>query len=171
MKNALTIAAARGLRGWATKKLIQNKPDMIIGTRESPYLLRWYIIPRNRFFNIYLHRFCRSDDDRALHDHPWWSASLIIMGHYNEVTETGQQRVTSGQLVFRSAEHRHRVELETVKATTLFITGPKIRDWGFWCKRGFVPWQEFTSEAPGTEGKAAEKRPNVSSVGRGCGEE
>ena len=37
------------------------------------YLSRWHIIPRNRYFNIYLHKFVGSDDDRALHDHPWRS--------------------------------------------------------------------------------------------------
>ena len=26
---------------------------------------------RNKIFNIYLHQIIRSDDDRALHDHPY----------------------------------------------------------------------------------------------------
>lgn len=34
------------------------------------YLHRWYIL-RNRFFAVMVHRFVRSDEDRALHDHPW----------------------------------------------------------------------------------------------------
>lgn len=60
-------------------------PDMVIGDNDNPYLLRWYVIPRNRIFNIYLHKFVRSDDDRALHDHPWsWNMSLIIKGIYIE---------------------------------------------------------------------------------------
>lgn len=52
------------------KHIILNIPcDFTIGGHERPYLLRWFIIPRNRFFNIYLHKFLRSDDDRALLDH------------------------------------------------------------------------------------------------------
>ena len=49
----------------------KRHPDFIVGGKDNPYLLRWFVIPRNPVFNIYLHRFLRSDDDRALHDHPW----------------------------------------------------------------------------------------------------
>ena len=52
---------------WARNR----EPDFIIGGHEAPYLRRHWLIPRNRFFNIYVHEFLRSDDDRALHDHPW----------------------------------------------------------------------------------------------------
>src|SRR5690606_32105599 len=31
-------------------------PDVIIGGAHDPYLKRWWVIPRNRFFNIYLHQ-------------------------------------------------------------------------------------------------------------------
>lgn len=55
-----------------------RKPDFVIGDLSNPYLLRWWVIPRNRFFNVYLHKFLRDDDDRALHDHPWWSMSIIL---------------------------------------------------------------------------------------------
>ena len=46
--------------------LIKRPADFVIGPPERPYLLRWWIIQRNRFFNIYLHKFLRSDDDLAL---------------------------------------------------------------------------------------------------------
>jgi hypothetical protein len=48
---------------------------------------RWWVIPRNKFFNIYLHHFLHSDDDRALHDHPWWNVSILLRsGSYVEHT-------------------------------------------------------------------------------------
>lgn len=75
---------------WIAKRLIERAkrrpPDFIIGGEDRPYLRRWWILPRNRFFNIYVHEFLRSDDDRALHDHPWLWASYIVEGHYNEHT-------------------------------------------------------------------------------------
>jgi hypothetical protein len=43
-------------------------------------------------------------------------------------------------------------------AWTLFITGRRVRDWGFHCPKGWVPWQEFTD--PTDSGR----------VGKGCGE-
>lgn len=63
------------------------KPNLVIKTRDNGiYLERWWLIPRNRYFNIYLHRISDSDDDRALHDHPWYNVSIILKGHYDELT-------------------------------------------------------------------------------------
>lgn len=60
--------------------------DGIDGGERRPYLTRWHLIPRNRWFNLYLHKFVHGDDERALHDHPWPSASLILGGRYIEHT-------------------------------------------------------------------------------------
>src|SRR5580704_9904819 len=62
----------------------RRPPDFIIGGNEFPYMRRWWVIPRNRIFNIYLHHFLRSDDDRALHDHPSWNVSILLKGEYTE---------------------------------------------------------------------------------------
>ena len=40
--------------------------DLVVGGDADPYLRRWWLIPRNRIFNVYLHHFMRSDDDRVL---------------------------------------------------------------------------------------------------------
>lgn len=60
--------------------------DGIDGGPKRDYLKRWHMIPRNPWFNIYLHYFVHGDDDRALHDHPWASASLLLEGRYREHT-------------------------------------------------------------------------------------
>ena len=60
--------------------------DGIDGGPRRPYLTRWHMIPRNPWFNIYLHFFVHGDDDRALHDHPWRSWSLLLDGGYREHT-------------------------------------------------------------------------------------
>lgn len=60
--------------------------DGINGGPRRPYLTRWHVLPRNKWLNVYLHRFVHGDDDRALHDHPWHSASLILDGRYIEHT-------------------------------------------------------------------------------------
>lgn len=137
-------------------------------------MYRWWIIPRNPIFNIYLHKFLRDDDDRALHDHPWISLSIILKGGYIECLPKGVRRFyNQGSIIYRRAVHRHRVELlrgcypggETFSKPTwtLFITGPNIREWGFWCPTTwgafrFVHWEKFT--APDDKGK----------VGKGCGD-
>lgn len=141
-------------------------PDFVIGGRDNPYMMRWYVIPRNRWFNVYYHVFLRSDDDRALHDHPWLSLSFILKGGYYDLTAgpdgTLERRFYGvGSVLFRWAASTHRVELlvkdgRPVPAATLFVTGPKIREWGFHCPRGWVHWRAFTTKG-GSE------------VGRGCG--
>lgn len=131
------------------------KPHRIINDR---YLHRWHIIPRNPWFNIYLHKFLGDDDDRALHDHPWHSVSFCLGGKGSlfEVMPDGRGRHIRRWLpYFRRASHAHRLMLLGDHAWTLFITGPRVREWGFHCPRGWVHWTDFT-DATGDR------------VGRGC---
>jgi len=118
-----------------------RKPDFIIGDN---YLRRWWLIPRNRYFNIYLHEINKSDDDRALHDHPWWNLSIILKGCYDEVTPKGTFVRKAGQFILRSGKALHRlVSPEGGHGVTLFITGPNYRSWGFACPNGWRHWREF----------------------------
>lgn len=147
---------------WWRRTAECRPPDFIIGGADDPYLRRWYLIPRNPVFNIYLHHFLRSDDDRALHDHPWWNLSYLLEGSYVEhsIAQGGVNHRSdrkAGDWKFRTATAAHRVELrDHAECWTLFITGPRLRDWGFHCPAGWRPWQEFT-------------KPNASGeIGRGC---
>lgn len=146
---------------WWHRIANRRAPDQIIGRADDHYLRRWYLIPRNPVFNIYLHHFLRSDDDRALHDHPWWNLSILLEGRYVEHTipQGGVNQRTlrrAGQMKFRFARAAHRVELTDGPCWTLFITGPRIRQWGFHCPAGWRHWKEFTK--PGAPGE----------IGRGC---
>lgn len=130
---------------------LRRDPDFLIGGAADPYMRRWWIIPRNKFFNIYLHHFLHSDDDRALHDHPWWNLSILLKGGYVEhtIAAGGVERAASyaeGAMKFRFATAAHRVELDNGPCWSLFITGPVIRDWGFHCPRGWRHWKKFVSE-------------------------
>lgn len=173
------------------KRFFYREPDVILGSLDDPYMLRWWVIPRNRYFNIYLHKFMRSDDDRALHDHPWASMSFILSGFYiEEVPVDHDKWVNEGDRrtvkhlrrkwrpYFRGAEAIHRVELISEywsgschkhnsrgekPVWTLFITGPWRRSWGFWCPFGFRHWSEFLEEG-------REPGDKTSVVGKGCGE-
>lgn len=146
-------------------RVTRRAPDVVIGDRADPYLIRWWVIPRNRFFNVYLHRFLRSDDDRALHDHPWANLSILLRGMYVEHTiAAGGVNVRTerraGAWKFRMfGSAAHRLELIDGECWTIFITGPRYREWGFHCPLiGWVHWKRFT---------AAD---NPGEIGRGCGE-
>jgi hypothetical protein len=156
-----------------------REPDLYIGGKG------------NRLFNVYLHKIVRSDDDRALHDHPWYWLSVMLRGRYAEVTRVLDARKINGRIAgyreglsshyrgfFRGlfyeeiyrrkvykrgairicrATHTHRLELlDDQPCWTLFVTGPKIREWGFACRQGWRHWRIFTT------GDNGEK------VGRGC---
>lgn len=131
--------------------------DFVIGDSLDPYMLRWYVIPRNRVFNVYLHLILRSDDARALHDHPWPSVSALLSGELGEWRlakgKAEFRQFREGQIVFRRASAAHRLVLPHPgkSALTLFITGPKVREWGFLCPRGWRHWRDFT--APGDSGR------------------
>lgn len=180
------------LQDWAAGVMERRKPDFLIGPdKADPYMERWWIVPRNRVANIYLHRVRKSDDDRALHDHPWVNASVILETGYVEmlpVEQTPEGRALGpfrhalrppGAVVARGPRAAHRLvtiadferrhaplaEFPARPAVTLFLTGPKLRTWGFWCERWiggkffgtpvprFVPWQKFVNPAdPGRPG-------------------
>ena len=116
------------LRRNPLRKKLMRKPDLYL----KGYLRRWWLIPRNKYFNIYLHCFEGSDDDRALHDHPWWSLSFKLWGSLREHLVGCKQRDIISLLPYvRTPKTLHRMELRSKNAWTLFITGPRLRDWGF----------------------------------------
>jgi hypothetical protein len=159
--------------------------DFIIAGIDNPYLFRWYVTPWRRWYdeklpkeqrtrwqrfvatwpNVYLHCTVRDDDDRALHDHPWPSVSLCLDGHLAEVYRRGGverfRDFHPGDIIWRGPWARHRLFLPegSPYAWTLFVTGPRLREWGFWCPQGFRSWREFT--AAGTTGDS-------SRIGKGC---
>lgn len=151
-------------------KYEDKSPDFIIfGEDDQPYMLRWWVIPRNKYFNIYLHKVI-GDDDRAMHDHPWNSLGLILEGTYLEIIPIyqpigrkmvdksfGGDKLSQGRWKYRDTDFAHYLlKYDEEPVWTLFFTGPKKRDWGFyhpeslnwvdhvtWCK---VHGKEITYE-------------------------
>jgi hypothetical protein len=144
-----------------------------IGGEADPYLKRWFILPRNKVFCIYLHQMLHDDDDRVLHDHPGANISIVIKGGYDECVFGGKpipaqklpwtiwRRRSPGKIIYRKAEMAHRLSLidDRSPSWSIFIMFRKYREWGFWCGpiARWVPWQKFTA---GDRGEL---------VGKGCG--
>jgi len=119
-------------------RLLNKIPHrVIVNCARDAYLTRWYLL-RRESFAIFLHRFHRSDEDRALHDHPWSFITFILWRGYLEHTAKPCPRCTVGgdhafsgecsqcggfktipvikrkwplMICWRPAEWRHRVEL------------------------------------------------------------
>lgn len=122
----------------------------------EPYLERYYLFlkDRDRFpFNVFLHKFLKSDPD-DVHDHPWPYATLIVKGGYYEWTpqfnnqgeKVGEIARWCGAGSFRtaSANSFHRIELDPgIETWTLFMPGPKRRDWGFLTRKGWIQHEQY----------------------------
>lgn len=137
-----------------------------LGKPECPYVIRWRL--STPLGSLRVHHWLGSDDDRALHDHPWRFVTLVLKGGYEDLGEhscktkpqtdgdgfiycpecgcsvTSEQpgrftrgqytvdKLTRGSIRYRSAFHKHTVQVCPEGAWTLLLTGRRTRDWGFW---------------------------------------
>ena len=151
----IPYASLSDMQAWASGIMMRD-PDFIIGDN---YMRRWWVIPRNTSCTVYLHDILHSDDDRAMHDHPWANTSFLITGSYIEHTPDGTFTRNAGDVVERAADALHRLEvIPGQRAISLFMTGPTVREWGFACPKGWVHWRDFVDAR------------DAGQIGRGCGE-
>ena len=130
----------------------------------EPYLERYYLFLKDRdsfYFNIFLHKFLKSDPD-DLHDHPWPYLTVILKGGYwewtpvfdhngHKITEEAKWRAP-GHIRFNSATSLHRIELDPgVECWTLFMPGPKQREWGFVKSGVWQQWQNYLNTRVGAK--------------------
>lgn len=144
MLSALQLLAAR---------VMESPPNEVISRNGRPYLERWYVArQRNEALdNVYIHRFVASDLGEDLHDHPWSSHGIVLRGWYVEewIDDDGANRVGSrqvGHVIARRADTSHAIIACEPGTVTLFMTGPKIRDWGFITPDGWVHHQQYHQE-------------------------
>ena len=146
---------------WFLNLLERMGRKRIVMDRESdePYLERYYLFlkDRDRFpFNVFLHKFLKGDPD-DVHDHPWPYATLILKGGYYEWlpqfdskgNKIAEMCVWRGPGSFRicKANSYHRIELDpSVTAWTLFMPGPKKRDWGFLVNNKWIQHEQYLKE-------------------------
>ena len=130
------------LKGWVAGMECMGRRRIIMDREnDEPYLERYYLFLRDRGtfpFNIFLHKFLKSDPDN-LHDHPWGYTTFVIWGGYWEYTENAEgKRVKKwcgvGYFANRPALWKHRLELDPAHPTcwTLFIPHKRTREWGFY---------------------------------------
>ena len=146
---------------WFLNLLERMGRKRIVMDRQSdePYLERYYLFlkDRDRFpFNVFLHKFLKGDPD-DVHDHPWPYATLILKGGYyewlpqfdskgNKIAEICVWRGPGSFRVCRANSY-HRIELDpSVTAWTLFMPGPKKRDWGFLVNNKWIQHEQYLKE-------------------------
>lgn len=149
------------------------KRMVIMDECDRPYLIRYAF--NTWFGGIKLHHILRSDNDRALHDHPWNFRTFILWGGYWEHTPMNlktnafahpilsRARLCApssvdgtltlrcwrgpGSYLRRPAEFPHRLELEPGRtAWTIVFTSNRTREWGFHTIKGWIPWRAFNAD-------------------------
>lgn len=151
-------------------KITEKYPERtrVIQVDGSNYLRRFYLTPRRLDeygeetgkklpFGLYLHYFYRGDEDRELHNHPWEkSLSFILLsGYYEErKTEEGEVKLRNIRpftFNYITKNHFHRVIKKQNKPHiwTLFLTGKRAQDWGFWDRdtKKYTPHGEFVEKS------------------------
>ena len=120
-----------------------RKPDQILHEYGQDYMRRWILAKDYERGSVYIQQILRSDYDEELHDHPGDNMSIILSGAMTEILDNGSRQLHPGNVVTRKAGDRHRLLLDE-PATTIWIMGERIREWGFWDKEGtFIPSQKF----------------------------
>ena len=115
------------------------------GDADSPYLSRYPLVQLGGY-RLCLHVFHRSDAIEQ-HDHPWFFVSLLLWRGYIEQTPAGKKRYWPGAVLWRSATHRHRIELvDERRAISLVLMGPHRREWGFFTPAGWQGWRAYFTQ-------------------------
>jgi hypothetical protein len=123
----------------------------VIGSGDPPLLIRYKLI-KCPWFGICVHKLCRSDYERALHDHPWAFMSFVLRGGYCEVHDQTYDNTETRlfhrpvAILFRPARWRHRVIILHRPAWTLVFMGPRVRRWGFWLPTGWCWWRKHNPD-------------------------
>lgn len=145
MLETIKIKFAKYLHQKLQEHIKNRPPDFTVG---KAYLKRWWILPRNKFLNIYYHNFKMSDDPRWLHDHEYINLSFLLEGEYLEHLESGIHHRKTGNFIIRLPSTLHRIELlqkngKPQETWTLFITAPRVRKWGFMVNNQWLDHETF----------------------------
>lgn len=106
-----------------------------LGLDTCPYLIRWRF--ETPWGSIRLHHWLAPDDPRHRHDHPWSFVTFVLKGGYTDLSPSGDQHLKAPAVQHRDATHQHTVVPDEGGAWTVIVTGPKIREWGFWVNGKF----------------------------------
>lgn len=112
----------------------------------GPYLTVYTIFEFGRLA-LCVHDFHRGDEDPDCHDHPFAFVSFLLRGSYRELLADGSSIVRRRfSVAYRSATHKHRLELLSEPCSTLCLKIGANREWGFWKTGSFVPWRRYIED-------------------------
>lgn len=127
-------------------KTISFTRGEVVGNPECPVMTRTVLALGA--FSLRLHRFAPDHEDVHPHSHPWWFATVVLSGGYEDVSLDGVDRLGRGAVRLRACRHTHRTRVGPAGCTTIIITGPARHDWGFWVRGRYFPWKLYRRKFP-----------------------
>lgn len=121
---------------WPKRRVI-----MSCQKERGPLLVRYFLF-RSPWVSVFLHHLMSSDEDRALHDHPWTFITWLVSGGYWEHTTTERIWRKRFSVLYRPAEWQHCLEL-TKPVWTVVVKFKSRRTWGFITKDGWQKWTNY----------------------------
>ncbi len=127
-------------------KIIGFTRGEVVGNPECPVMTRTVLALGA--FSLRLHHFAPDHEDAHPHSHPWWFATLVLGGSYEDVSPDGIDRLGRGAIRLRPSRHTHRTRVGATGCRTIIVTGPASHDWGFWVKGRYFPWNLYRNRFP-----------------------
>lgn len=134
---------------WLIKQA-KKRPYIHIPADTAEYMERYWLIPEswNLPFAVRIHIIKAGDTERHLHDHPFSFRTFILSGSYIE------ERNLCGYVRKRGETYRlphnvpHRIHDLMASpfaegVVTLFVTGKRIQQWGFYTGKGKVNYEDY----------------------------
>jgi hypothetical protein len=124
---------------WPGKRVIKSCNS------DQPLLVRYFLL-HTKPISIFVHHLMQSDEERALHDHPWSFLTILLSGGYWEHTTTERIWRRRFSILWRPAEWQHRLELDR-PVWTLVVKFRSRREWGFILPGvGWQRWSHYLTE-------------------------
>jgi hypothetical protein len=135
------------LINWLINKLFLVKE---IRSKEGALHFRRWRFFTSPWFRIYLHKICRSDEDKHLHTHPWNFISFILKGGYSQEywdsildRDTSYQRFGQFDLVKLGRHEGHKITLSHTPTWTLVFAYGGYKEWGYLTERGYIDHKNY----------------------------
>ena len=120
------------------------------GTWQSRVLL---FVTGGRYESIRLHHINRPDNDRDLHNHPFYYLTFVLLGYYSEFRCDRKgapdywQLLTRGKSSTGGEELWHRIDDVSPQGVwTFFMMGPNKGEWGFDTPDGYVESRAYFNQ-------------------------
>lgn len=89
-----------------------------------------YAIFTSTYFNIFIHKIYKADEDEYLHNHPWNIFTIILKGSYTELLESGKNVRNIFNCGYRNRNAYHKIlKLNSDLIVTLALTFGKRNGW------------------------------------------